>query len=244
MVQWEDFWTIIAEQVHVYRNDISHFSSDGIHLEDGPVLPCDYFLLGTGFKEEYPFFSAEEHRRLGLAHPPISNAEQDEWLRLSEAADKEIIHRFPMLEHGPGFTKTPRVTPFRLYNTIAPLSDPTIAFLGCVSLVNMFAGAEWQALWACAYLDGNIELPPKEEMRKRIAMDNQWSRRRYPFYGETSGICFDLECIFYGDRLLEELGCTSHIDGLSNWEYWTKVNFAEQYKGVLGEYVANLKKRN
>ncbi|KAF2101687.1 FAD/NAD(P)-binding domain-containing protein [Rhizodiscina lignyota] len=244
MVQVEDFWPTIAEKVHVYRNDISHLASDGIHLEDGPVIPCDIFLLGTGFKEEYPFFDAAEHTRLGLSHPPTSNAEQDEWLSLQEEADKEIISRFPMLARGPGFQKTPRVTPFRLYNAIASLSDPTIVFLGCVSLVNMFAGAEWQALWASAYLDGNIELPSKEEMKKQIAMDNQWSRRRYPFYGETSGICFDMECVLYGDRLLKELGCTSHIDGLSGWQYWTKVNFANQYKGVMGEYVANLKKQN
>lgn len=244
MAQFEDFWQTIAERVQVYRNDISLLSVDGINLQDGPVVPCAILLLGTGFKDEYPFFDLSEHIRLGLAHPPTGSAEDQEWNRLTEEADREITSKFPILIASPDYEKSPGRTPFRLYGAIGPIHDRSIAFVGCVSLVSMFAGAEVQALWASAWVDGTIQLPSDEEMKKRVATDNQWSRRRYPFYSKTSGFSYDLECVPYCDRLLEELGVSSHLKGLGWWQYWTKVNWQKDYEGCMSEYLEKRKKQN
>jgi len=244
MAQFEDFWQTIAEKVQVYRNDISHLSSDGIHLKDGPVVPCDILLLGTGFKDEYPFFDMAEHIRLGLSHPSTTNPEDQEWNLLSEEADRKLIAKYPILATTPGFQKSPELTAFHLYESIGPIRDRSIAFVGCVGLVSMFTGAEVQAIWASAWLDGTLQLPSEEEMKKRTAMDSRWSRRRYPFYSRTSGINFDLECVAYCDRLLKELGLSSHLKGLSWWQYWTKVNWQKDYEGCLSEYLENLKKQS
>lgn len=242
MIQLEDFWSTIADKVRVHRNDISYLSEEGLQLEDGPSIPCDMILLGTGFKEAYPFFDESEHVRLGLQHAPVKTADEEEWRRLRTEADKEIVKAYPLLKEAPGYVAEPDKTPFRLYNAIAPLNDPSIAFVGCVSVTSMFSAAQNQALWACAFLDGNANLPPKEEMKKRIAMMNQYSRRRYPWYGATSGIVFDLECVLYSDKLLEDLGLTSHMSGWSWWQYWFGVNFQSVYKGMLDEYKAKVKK--
>jgi hypothetical protein len=106
-------------------------------------------LLGTGFKNEYPFFDAIEHERLGLSQPSSSTGEQQVWQQLSDEADREIVAKFPILKDSPGYERSPDVTPFRLYNAIAPIGDHTIAFVGCVSLVNIpsyhHKGTNWAA---------------------------------------------------------------------------------------------------
>ncbi|KAK4620166.1 hypothetical protein CLAFUW4_11131 [Fulvia fulva] len=119
-----------------------------------------------------------------------------------------------------------------------PPNDRSIAFVGFISLVNNFLGAEWQALWATAWLDHSplLQIPSPLHMKRRIAYDTQWSRRRYPYSSEISGTTYDLECIPYGDWLMAELGLTSHVRGLSWWQYWTSVNCQSRYAGLVPEY--------
>jgi dimethylaniline monooxygenase (N-oxide forming) len=178
---------------------------------------------------------------LGLSHPPQDTKEEADWAELTKDADQKICDRFPVFKESPGYVAKPHLTPYRLYNAIAPLSDSTVAFVGCVSVITMFLGAELQALWATAYLDGNIEaLPSPEEQKKQVALDNQWSRRRYPFESETSGIVFNFEIVSYFDRLLRELGLSSHLQK-SWWEFWTGYNSVDVYRGLKDEYLAKLK---
>jgi dimethylaniline monooxygenase (N-oxide forming) len=241
MTQLPDFWETIRTKVQVYRNDVESLSQAGIHLEDGPVLPCDALLLGTGFRHEYPFFNLPQHIELGLSHPPTDTKDEAEWAQRTSEADQRLCTRFPILKDSPGYTSKPRVTPFRLYNAIAPISDQSVVFVGCISVVSMFLGAELQALWAVAHLDGNIALPPLEEQKNQIAMDNQWSRRRYPYYSATCGTIYDFEVVSYLDRLLKELGLSSHVQK-SWWQYWTGRNDVDAYRGLMQEYLANRKK--
>jgi dimethylaniline monooxygenase (N-oxide forming) len=239
VVQFEDFWPTIAENVQVYRSNVSHLSSNQIHLEDENIaIPCDILLLGTGFKTEYPFFDSVDHARLGLPQP--LKAETFEWQQLSQAVDKEIIAKFPLLRESTKYQSPRTETPFRLYNAIAPIEDRSIAFVGSATLVNMFLAAEVQALWASAVLDGTLELPSEVEMKRKVARDCQWSSRRYPYYGKV-GNSFTLECIAYCDELLRDLGLTSHIRDLSWYDYWTKVNFQDSYKGCIEEYLSKTK---
>ena len=81
-------------------------------------------------------------------------------------------------------------------------------------------------------------------MKKRTAVDNQWSRRRYPFYSGTRGTTLNLETATYCDWLLRELGMDSHIRALTWWQYWTDVNVQKRYEGCIAEYVDKEKKEN
>jgi len=84
-----------------------------------------------------------------------------------------------------------------------------IVFLGHIVIGNNFRAAECQALWAVAYLDGQLSLPSKEDMEKEVAMSIAWCRRRYRSKGELGHwLYFDL--VPYTDALLQQLGLESH----------------------------------
>ncbi|EME41251.1 hypothetical protein DOTSEDRAFT_135784, partial [Dothistroma septosporum NZE10] len=243
-IQDPRFWPTIAEKVRVYREDIDNLGVNGIHLADADktVIDCDVLLLGTGFKSQLPFLTENEHRRLGLSHTVIDDKKAALWDRLTEEADSDIVRRFPLLARRQASGEKQEATPMRLYNAIGPLDDRSIAFVGFISLVNNFLGAEWQALWATAWLDCSplLKVSGPQRMEKIVAYDTQWSRRRYPYSSEVSGTTYDLECIPYGDRLMAELGLESHVRHLSWWDYWTSVNCQRRYAGLVPEYKANL----
>jgi dimethylaniline monooxygenase (N-oxide forming) len=237
----KDFWDVIAKNVQAYRNDVSGLNEQGVVLEDGSVVPCDILLLGTGFLETFPFFDSKQAIEMGLSHIREDSKEEAEWTRLYEAADQQVITDFPALKDSPGFELHSSITPHRLYNCIAPVNDDTVAFVGFLSLANMIRGAEVQALWATAYLDHEIELPSIVDRKSHISIETAWSRRRYPFYGRT-GIAYDFEVVGYTDRLLQELGLTSHLRGW--WAYWTRVCDASELRGCIEEYKLKLKKQS
>lgn len=84
-----------------------------------------------------------------------------------------------------------------------------MVFLGHIVIGNNFRAAECQALWAVAYLDGQLSLPSQEEMEKEVAMSTAWRRRRYLTKGALGHwLYFDL--VSYTDALLEQLGLRSH----------------------------------
>jgi hypothetical protein len=43
-------------------------------------------------------------------------------------------------------------------------------FLGHIVIDTNFRAAEYQALWAVAYLDGQLSPPSKEDMEREVAM--------------------------------------------------------------------------
>lgn len=244
LIQVDDFWECIAENVQIHRSDISELNEKAICLENGTFVPCEAILLGTGFVRAYPFFDTQQHIELGLSQPKANGDAkiEAEWDRLYEEADEKAISQFPILKESPGYIKNHSTTPYRLYNVIAPLNNQPIAFVGCVSAANMFTAAEIQALWTTAYLDRQIDLPPIEERKAQVALDNAWSKRRYPYYGQTSGIDFSFEHVLYCDRLLKELGLSSHVQ--RSWRsYWFAPNYASTFKGVKDEYLAKMKKQ-
>ena len=94
----------------------------------------------------------------------------------------------------------------------AEATDPKmrgITFLGHIVTGNNFRGAECQALWAVAYLDGQLRLPSKEDTEREVAMSIAWCRRRYLSKGALGyRLYFDL--VPYADALLQQLGLESH----------------------------------
>lgn len=237
LAQHDDFWDTLAKNVHVHRNDISSMKPHAIVLDDGTEVPADAILCGTGWKFHYPFFSAEQAQSLGLPHSPEEDSLEETklWDSLLESADKRVLAEFPFFAHPPPYIK-PEVptTTTRLYNCIAPLGDPSVCFLGRAHLSASFRTAEAQAIWATAYFDGSITLPPLEQAQREVAYMNAFSRRRYPSHGAAGDFLF-FEVVSYTDKLLEDVGLKSHRKGWW-WSDMVDPCLAADLKGARDEY--------
>ena len=99
-----------------------------------------------------------------------------------------------------------------MYNGIAPLNDDSIVFIGYSLVTNYFQGVECQAIWATAFLDGQLTLPSREDKQAEIAKMVVYDKRRYLSSGEL-GNNLGFESNFYLDKLLQEAGLSSHLKG-------------------------------
>ncbi|EDO01898.1 hypothetical protein SS1G_04373 [Sclerotinia sclerotiorum 1980 UF-70] len=238
LVQHDDFWDTISQNAQIYRNDVVSYKDNIITLDNGTQLYADELLLGTGWNTSQPCFSDTQAQFLGLPHLKEKNSAREKkfWERIYEEADRQVITDFPLLENPPPYQKdlsAPRTTVQQLYKGIAPLRDNSIAFLGAIDISNSFRAAETQAIWTTAYFDGNISLPPKEQMLKEVAYMGAFSKRRYPTRG-VKGECFFFELVWYTDALLHEVGLRSHRKGW--WADWVEPCLASDLKGMKDEY--------
>ena len=240
MIQHDDFWDIISQKVDVYRSDPVGSTNHSVTLADGRDVPSDIVLCGSGWNTAYTFLSPEQTRDLGLPHDPSQDSAEEiqSWKALSDEADRQILDDFPILEKPPPGCK-PRgganLTPGRLYQGMAPLTDPSILFLGRVRLSNNFRGAEAQAIWAAAWWDGHIALPSADELKKRVAYMNTFSKRRYPSCG-ADGLYFHGDLVWYTDTIVHEAGLESHRKGW--WEDWDEPALASDMRDCKDEYLA------
>ena len=245
--QRADFFATIAERVHVYRRNIDHLSEHGITLapketaaESKPVeIPVDAIIYCTGWSTESSIFSEEMASHLGLRArlDEKSTSLPSRWQSLELAAEADVIARFPMLTQRPPHHRSePSQSPFRLYKCIVPLSDARDRSLVCMGKMvvgNNFMAAEVQALWATAYLDG--EIPCEEDaMAGDVAKTVAWNRRRYLNKGQL-GSYFFLDSVAYTDMLLDQLGLSSHRPK-GFWANLHETCFLSKYGSVLKEY--------
>lgn len=240
MIQHDDFWDLISQKVNVYRSDLSGTTTNSIILNDGREVPTDVLLCGTGWNTSYPFFSSKQVFELGLPHDPCKDSEEEgqSWKDLMDAADRQILKQYPILASPPPDCKPigdTSLTPARLYHGIASLADTSIVFLGRARVSNNFRGAEAQAVWATAYWDEHLTLPPFKQAQREVAYMNAFSRRRYPSRG-VDGINFHTDLVWYTDRLLCEAGLTSHRKGW--WEDSDEPCLASDFKDCKDEYIA------
>ncbi|KAL8645587.1 MAG: hypothetical protein Q9210_006624 [Variospora velana] len=233
-----------TRNVSVFRENLLELRDHSILLENGIEVPADTLFCGTGWDPHYPFLSKTQTVRLGLPHAAEDEdlSTLQEWNTLLEAADEEVVRRFPQLAEPPTFIERRlNATPTRLYNCIAPLSDKSILFLGNIYLSNAFRTAEAQAVWATAYLDNNIALPPTEQTKQEIAYMAAFSSRRYPSHGKT-GNYFHMDLVGYTDKLLRDVGLVSH----RKYWWWQDIFspcLASDLSQVKGEYLAKFGKQ-
>ncbi|ERS95462.1 hypothetical protein HMPREF1624_07978 [Sporothrix schenckii ATCC 58251] len=214
--QRDDFFDVIAENVKIFREDIAHMEADAVVLADGTRIAADALIYGTGWKQTLGHYDPQTSLSLGLPVPlrlgPAATVDCHKWDALEFAAEKTVLNRFPILAHPPRFfKKEPKTTPYRLYQTIVPISDSSIVFVGRMSFVNSWRVAEVQSLWAVAALDGRIQaLQSKAAVEKDVAETVVWCRRRYLNKGDIAN-WFLWDCVAYTDCLLRELGLKSHL---------------------------------
>ncbi len=243
-----DLLSTIATKVHVYRQEIHHLSTNWVVLaprngsEDKlTTIPADVLVYCTGWSPTSTILSPVQAFRLGLSVPIIAADPkiQSRWQALEDAADPQILSRFPHLGHPPAYRKIePTHTPFRLYKAMAPLidaADHSIVFSGKMVVGNNFRTAEAQALWAVWYLDGKVAAKA-EVMEQDVAMTVAWDRRRYLNKGQL-GSWFYFDVVAYADMLLENLGLSSHRQ--KGW-FGNLMDpcVADDLKGLAGEYKA------
>lgn len=235
--------TMASDNVDIFREDIIGVRENIIVMPADTISP-DVTVCGTGWQPSYHEFLDEDLAwKLGLASPlpkaegeRINATDQVEWLELEQAADAEICHFFPRLRKPPPHhTCAPTQSPFRLYKYMVPTNHEMsgIVFLGHIVIGNNFRAAECQALWAVAYLDSQLSLPPRKEMKREVAMSIAWCRRRYLTKGALGHwLYFDL--VPYTDALLEQLGLNSHRKKSKSKDFFSPC-IADDLKDLLSE---------
>lgn len=211
---FDDFWPLVAEKVHVYRDDIKSLNGSELYLndEDGTHFPCDAVLCGTGWKHGLEMFDDSTLMALGLPFPKDiePHEEATKWQKLVGEADEKVLKRFVMLRNPPEhYHKYETRTPYRLYHTMAPVHDDSILFMNHVVAGAKLFAAEAQAIWAVAYWDKVFALPSIAERERDIAHMIAWNKRRYLSNGELGNFAA-FDSVPYVDGLLDEIGLTAH----------------------------------
>ncbi|KAK3115531.1 hypothetical protein LTR53_005026 [Teratosphaeriaceae sp. CCFEE 6253] len=247
ILQRDDFWDVVAKRVQVWRGDIVEVKDGCVVLHDGREVKTDVLICGTGWREEMSFLSNDEAARLGMPIPlsdeKLVAKEKERWRSLDEQAETKVLQRWPYLKQIPNFKKHPVTSmPYRLYRYTTPVHDHSIAFLGIPLVVNSYHTAPIQSLFAIACLDGAIPLPSPQAMEEDIAFVNAWSWIRYPVHGRK-GNALNTEMLSFTDRLLEQLGLSSHRlpeRERKTWKGWwadlVDPAFAANYGRILEEY--------
>lgn len=234
-----DFFDVVANQVDVHYDEVLSLSQGQLNLKSGSAIEADALLLGTGWDHSLSYLSASTRATLGLPFPRTSTENAwDGWPNLETRADTTIIGRFPDLAQPPMHVHPQaRDEPFRLYNLIAPVGDTTrsIVCIGQLSTSNYFRTTEVQSLWATAYFDQILELPSLEAQRADVAKFVAWNRRRYLTSGDQA-FNVSLDTIAYNDKLLAQLGMTSHLKGIGWWQFWFRSCRAADLAGLIDEY--------
>ncbi|KAI4603057.1 monooxygenase [Pestalotiopsis sp. 9143b] len=211
---FDDFWPLVAEKVHAYRDDIKSLNGRELYLndEDGTHFPCDAVLCGTGWKHGLEMFDDSTLMALGLPFPKDiePHEEATKWQKLVGEADEKVLKRFVMLRNPPEhYHKYETRTPYRLYHTMAPVHDNSILFMNHVVAGAKLFAAEAQAIWAVAYWDKVFALPSIAERERDIAHMIAWNKRRYLSNGELGNFAA-FDSVPYVDGLLDEIVLTAH----------------------------------
>ena len=251
---------IYRRSVHSLSEDSVVLSSDGLPEKNNnatTTLPVNAIIYCTGWDPTSSLFSAELAAELGLSLPGTQDG-NDASRAVNDTSPRShaITTQYPLLAHPPiGFlSRRSPYTPFRLYKSIAPLTDitsPSMVFLGRLVVGNNFRVAEAQAVWAVAYLDGRITNPSSKgqdtfngeatefraKAEEEVGQTIAWCQQRYLNKG-LIGCWFFFDAISYSDMLLSQLHLTSHRK--KGWTGWWWDLFgpcrANDLKDLVDEY--------
>lgn len=162
-----DFFDLIKDgTIKVHIADLDHLSDHMVHLSTGEALPTTALICSTGWRStpNLQFLPEGIDRELGF---PWSTDPLDDGL--VQAADEEILRRFPRLRDQPRPNPQFRPLsenaeaavphPFRLARFMVPLSllkERSLAFMGVTMTINTTLIAQTQALWIAAYFGDRL----------------------------------------------------------------------------------------
>lgn len=184
---WEEIHQ--GGRVTVRQAAIERIDAEGVLLSDRSRVSAGLLILATGWRSPsgHFIFSQEDALHFGLpssgSFPPKT---RQKWVALMKQAEAEVIQSLPILSRSPGRdAHEPRIEDdFHLYRSIVPASaekavDRSLAFIGFLRTAGAPIVYEAQALWAAAYLQGRLEVPPRDYRERDTARVNAWVRRRY-----------------------------------------------------------------
>ncbi|KAM5464416.1 hypothetical protein MauCBS54593_006929 [Microsporum audouinii] len=258
-----DFFDLVRNgQIKVHIADIVSLSKQTVHLSSGTSLKADALICGTGWeaRSAVTFLPEGIDGQLGVPWGPEPLDKS-----LLEAADKHILRQFPQLgvslkvneqfKHFSADSETLSAHPYRLIRFMAPpkLKDRSIVFLGTAANVDTPVTASIQALWATAYLSGQLEVRPliqrpaepkpaadEDETDWEVALHSQFSIWRFRDGMRMRNPDFVFESIPYLDLMLRDLGLQQFRKKGFLRENFT-VYRPRDYQGLVDEWKAKNK---
>ncbi|TGO08798.1 hypothetical protein BTUL_0191g00080 [Botrytis tulipae] len=248
--------------IDVERTHISKVNPNSVTLDNGTHLATDAIIFATGWNLTFSkFFTPEMRLELDLpipfgTEPP---ALKEYWKELDLDADQWVHKTFPFLSNPPKTYETPPDhTPYHLYRqsvptTLATRNDRSIIFLGVLASPQIPTYAELSSLWSIAYLE-NMHAPEIDKVfSDKLTMDldtaranafMKWRYRRAGIIEPNVGAEVQDLC----DLLCEELGVEarrkSRVGGWKgSWNEWFEPYRSMDYKGVVGEFLEVVRKR-
>lgn len=248
--------------IDVQRTHISKVNSNSVTLDNGTHLTTDAIIFATGWNLTFSkFFTPETRLELDLpipfgTEPPVL---KEYWKELDLDADQWVHKTFPFLSNPPKTYETsPDHTPYHLYRQSVPTSlatrnDRSIIFLGVLASPQIPTYAELSSLWSIAYLE-HMHAPEIDKVfSDKLTMDldtaranafMKWRYRRAGIIEPNVGAEVQDLC----DLLCEELGVEarrkSRIGGWKgSWNEWFEPYRSMDYKGVVGEFLEVVRKR-
>ncbi|KAL4997086.1 hypothetical protein BDV10DRAFT_201987 [Aspergillus recurvatus] len=170
-----NFFDLVTEgKVRIHIDHITHLAEGTVHLDKSPALEnVSALVVASGWAPtpSITFNPPTLPSRLGFpnAADPLPSP-------LVEAADAEILRRFPRLTDRPAHssperyeplaadaqTESQSLHPYRLTRFLVPASDlaqeRSVAFMGVAMTINTPLLAQTQALWISAFFSGKIQL--------------------------------------------------------------------------------------
>ncbi|KAL4740766.1 hypothetical protein BDV11DRAFT_184854 [Aspergillus similis] len=170
-----NFFDLVTEgKVRIHVDHITHLSEGTVHLAKSPALEnVAALVVASGWSPtpDITFNPPTLASRLGFpnAADPLPPS-------LVEAADAEILRRFPRLTDRPihkspekyeplapdAQTESQSLHPYRLTRFLVPASDlaqeRSVAFMGFAMTINTPLLAQTQALWISGFFSGKIQL--------------------------------------------------------------------------------------
>ncbi|ETI24467.1 hypothetical protein G647_03836 [Cladophialophora carrionii CBS 160.54] len=243
------FFDLVREgKVRVHIDEVVGFGPHSVSLKSGDTLKPDVVILATGWKKEPTLqFVAGSEADVGLHHSP---ADLDD---LAKEADREILRKLPSLNAQPQRRReleeklSERMhQPLRMYRfTVPPAMVPkrNIAFAGMLSCITTSTVATVQALWICAFFDGNLSRLPssQDDIRWQTVLHTQFGKWRYPTSYGPSFPDFVFDAVPYLDMLLSDLNLNSHRKPGKMADIFDPYG-PEDYVGLIDEWKAGREK--
>lgn len=131
----------------------------------------------------------------------------------------------------------------QLYRHVLHPDIPRFACAGYNHGFMHVPAAEIGMVWLCAYLNGDIILPDREEMLRCIEATREW-KREHVNYEPSRSCAVNTRFQQYLDIMLQELGVSPYRKMPNLFAEIFAQYGAEDYRGVFDEYLKKSKKRN